>query len=123
MLLTMNQVLLIVLTLAAVVVATVLVIFLFQLRRTAAEAEKALGRAQELMEGFKETEARLNTNLDALGETVNHTKKALSVVSQLPLFFSSRASRPSSRYWPLLIPFLSYGWQLIKKIKEKKDGK
>lgn len=125
MLLTLNQVLLIILTLAAVVAATVLVMFLLQLRRTAREAEMALAKAQELMEGMKEIEAKLNANLDSVGEVLAGSKKALGGLSQLA-FLSPRnmfkSSSKLAKYWPLIIPLVRFGWQLMRKRKEKRDG-
>jgi uncharacterized protein YoxC len=68
MLLTLNQVLLIILTVAAAVAVAFLVTFLNQLRRTAREAEQALAKARELMDGLKEIEAKINTSLDDVGQ-------------------------------------------------------
>ena len=53
MTLTLNQVLWIILTVAAVVAVTFLAMFLNQLRRTAREGEKTLAKAQEMLDGMK----------------------------------------------------------------------
>jgi len=123
MLLTLNQVLFIILTVAAVVAVAYLVMFLSQLRRTAREGERTLIKAQEALDGIKELEAKLNANLDQVGEIVAHSRKAVAGISDLSLFLTTRILKPSVRFWPLLIPLIRYGWQLAKKRKEKKNGK
>ncbi len=114
--LTLNQVLLIILTVAAVVAVVFLVRFLVQLRRTAREGEKALAKAQELMDGMKEIEAKLNASLDDIGLVVQAAKKAATGLNQVTGF------RPSFKFWPLLLPIVRFGWLRLKKRKEKKDG-
>jgi len=68
MILTLNQVLNIILTVAAVVVVTFLVLFLNQLRKTAREAEKTMAKAQEAIDGLQVIEAKINAGLDGVGE-------------------------------------------------------
>jgi hypothetical protein len=122
MLLTLNQVLFIVLTIAAVVAVTVLVLFLLQLRRTAREGEKALAKAQELMNEFRIIEAKLNTSLDDVSEVLGKSKKAVAGISDIAFMLSTRVIRPSTKYWPILFPLLRYGWRQMKKRKEKTHG-
>ncbi len=122
MTLTLNQVLFIVLTVAAVVVVTVLTLFLNQLRRTAREGEKTLVKAQEAMEGLKVIEAKLNASLDDVGEVLKTSKKAASGLSEITFFLASKVVRPSAKYWPILFPLVRFGLQQMKKRKEKKDG-
>ena len=69
MTLTLNQVLGIILTVAAVVAVTFLALFLNQVRRTAREGEKTLAKAQEMMDGLKEIEAKVNASLDNVGKS------------------------------------------------------
>jgi uncharacterized protein YoxC len=120
--LSLNQVLFLVLTIAAVVAVVFLVRFLIQLRRTAREGEKTLAKAQELMEGFKEIEAKINMSLDDVGHVLQTSKKAASGVSEIAGFVTAKVIRPSARYWPFLFPLFRIGWQLVKKKKEKKHG-
>ncbi|MFO7732062.1 MAG: hypothetical protein R6X21_00255 [Candidatus Aminicenantes bacterium] len=122
MLLTLNQVLFIILTIAAVVVATLLALFLIQLRRTAREGEKALAKAQELMEGMKVIEAKIDTSLDDLGHVLQTSKRTVLQLSRLAYFFSPRGLRPSAKYWPFIFPLIRFGWQQLKKRKEKHHG-
>ncbi len=122
MLLTLNQVLGIILTVAAVVAMTFLVLFLNQLRRTAREGEKTLAKAQEMMDGLKEIEAKVNASLDDVGEVLATSKKAVTRLSWIMFFLTSKVIRPSARFWPFLFPLLRLGVQQIKKRKEKKDG-
>ena len=122
MTLTLNQVLAIILTVAAVVAVTFLALFLNQLRRTAREGEKTLAKAQEMMEGFKEIEAKVNASLDSVGEVLATSKKAVAGLSEVTFFLTSKIIRPSAKFWPFLFPLLRFGLQRMKKRKENKDG-
>lgn len=122
MLLTLNQVLGIILTVAAVVAVIFLALFLNQLRRTAREGEKTLAKAQEMMDGLKEIEAKVNASLDNVGEVLATSKKAVTGLSEITFFLTSKVIRPSAKYWPFLFPLLRLGLQQMKKRKEKKDG-
>ncbi len=121
MTLTLNQVLSIVLTVAAVVAVTFLAMFLSQLRRTAREGEKTLIKAQETMDGLQAIEAKLNASLDNVGEVLATSKKAISGLSEISLFITSKVIRPSVKYWPFIFPLVRFGLQQMKKRKEKKD--
>jgi len=120
--LTLNQVLGIILTVAAVVAVTFLALFLNQVRRTAREGEKTLAKAQEMMDGLKEIEAKVNASLDNVGEVLATSKKAVTGLSEITFFLTSKVIRPSAKYWPFLFPLLRLGLQQMKKRKEKKDG-
>ncbi len=122
MLLTLNQVLAIILTVAAVVVATLLALFLVQLRRTAREGERTLVKAQEVMDGMKAIETRIDAGLDDLGQVLQTSKRAVSRLSDITLFLSTKVLRPSAKYWPLLLPLIRFGWQQMKKRKERRHG-
>lgn len=122
MMLTLNQVLGIILTVAAVVAVTFLALFLNQLRRTAREGEKTLAKAQEMMDGLKEIEAKVNASLDNVGEVLAMSKKAVTGLSEITFYLTSKVIRPSAKYWPFLFPLLRFGLQQMKKRKEKKDG-
>jgi Tfp pilus assembly protein PilO len=121
MTLTLNQVLFIILTVAAVVAVTFLAMFLNQLRRTAREGEKTLVKAQETMDGLQAIEAKLNASLDNVGEVLATSKKAISGLSEISLFITSKFIRPSVKYWPFIFPLVRFGLQQMKKRKEKKD--
>ncbi len=120
--LTLNQILGIILTVAAVVAVIFLALFLNQLRRTAREGEKTLAKAQEMMDGLKEIEAKINASLDNVGEVLATSKKAVTGLSEVMFFLTSKVIRPSAKYWPFLFPLLRLGVQQMKKRKEKKDG-
>jgi hypothetical protein len=122
MMLTLNQVLGIILTVAAVVAVTFLVMFLVQLRRTAREGEKALVKVQETMDGLKSIEAKVDANLDNVGEVLAASKKAVSGLSEIAFFVTTKVVRPSAKYWPFLFPLVRLGLQQMKKRKEKRNG-
>lgn len=122
MALTFNQVLMLILTVAAVVAVTFLVMFLSQLRRTAREAERTLVKAQEAMDGLKVIEAKIDASLDDVGQVLTASKKAMTGLSAVTLFLASKVVRPSARYWPFLFPLLSFGLRRLKKKRRDKDG-
>lgn len=121
MLLTFNQVLYLILTVAAAVLVTYLVLFLIQLKRTFSEAEKAIQDLQSNLKKLEKIEDKLDRHLDEAGTIINSTKKTISGLSELSMFMTSRVIRPASRYWPILFPMLRFSWQLMKKRKEKKN--
>lgn len=121
MLLTFNQVLFLILTVAASVLTVFLVLFLVQLRRTAREAEKSFQDLQIALHKLEKIEGKLDRSLDEAGVIIDSTKKTLSGLSELSLFMTTRLVRPASGFWPVLLPLLRFGWQLIKKRKEKKN--
>ncbi|HOJ26931.1 MAG: DUF948 domain-containing protein [Candidatus Saccharicenans sp.] len=123
MLLTFNQTLFLILTVAAVVIAVFLVLFLIQLRRTAREAEKSFQELQVTLDKLKKIEDKLDHRLDETGKVIESAKKTVSGLSELSLFLTTRVIRPASRYWPVLFPLVRFGWQMIKKRKEKKNGR
>jgi len=122
MTLTLYQVLGIILTVAAVVAVSFLTMFLIQLRRTAREAEATLVKAQEAMDSLKVIEAKIDANLDSVGQILATSKKAMIGLSEITFFLTSKVVRPSARYWPFLFPLLGFGLRRLKKRKENKDG-
>jgi hypothetical protein len=120
MMLTLNQVLWIILTVAAVVVLVFLTMFLNQLRRTAREAETTLVKARGAIDELQVIESKLNASLDGIGQVVAVSKKAVSGISEATSFLQARVIRPSAKYWPLLlVPLLRLGLHAMKKRKEK----
>jgi predicted PurR-regulated permease PerM len=119
--LTLNQFLFLIITFAVVVAVTFLVLFLIQLRKTALEGEKTLTEIRELVKDLKETERKVNAAVDDLGETIQASKKAVTNLSEIILFLTTKVIRPASKYWPVLFPLLRFGWQQLKKRKEKKN--
>jgi hypothetical protein len=122
MVLTLNQVLSIILTVAAAVVVVFLVLFLAQVRKTARQAEQALAKAQELMDGLKEIEAKVNAGLDDVGQVLQTSKKAAAGLTQAAGFLSAQVARPAARFWPVLLPIVTLALRKLKKRKEKRDG-
>ncbi len=121
--LTLSQFLHLILTLSAVVAVTFLVMFLIQLRKTAREGEKALVDFRELAANLNTTNQKVNQKIDELGSVVDATRKAATGLSRASMFFSSGFMRPTSRYWPFLIPLLRLVMrQWKKKKKEIKNG-
>lgn len=104
MLLTLNQTLFIVLTVAAVVVAVFLVLFLAQLRRTAQEGERTLAEVRELAAGLKDLERKIDARIDDVGELLESSKKTAAGLAQASLFLTTKVVSPASRYWPIIFP-------------------
>ncbi|OQX54840.1 MAG: hypothetical protein B5M54_04335 [Candidatus Aminicenantes bacterium 4484_214] len=119
--LTLNQFLLLVLTLAAVVVSTVVVIFLLQLRRTSRKAEATLDDISHLVKNLNDISQKANEDLAAASELIESSKKIAGGLADISWFASTKLIRPSSKYWPLLFPLVRMGWRQWKKLKRKEE--
>jgi hypothetical protein len=114
-----------VITIAAVVVSTLLVILFIQLRKTAKEGEETLRELRGLILNLKNTNQKFNARIDDAGEIVEASKKTAASLAEIAFFISTRIIRPSSKYWPFIFPLIRLGWRQIKrkKQKEEKNGK
>lgn len=119
--LTLNQTLFLVLTIAAVVVVVFLILFLIQIRRTALEGERTLAEVRELAVSLKEIERKINARIDDVGELLESSKQTAAGLAQASLFLTTKVVSPASRYWPLLYPLLRIGWKQLKKMKKRKE--
>jgi len=120
--LTLNQLLLIILTLAAVVIAIYLVRFLAQLRRVTAEAEKTMVEVRELVKNLGELDNLIKERLVNLGEFMEASKRTAVNLSEASYFLTTKVLGPSSKVLPLALPLASFLWKQIRKRKEKKHG-
>jgi uncharacterized membrane protein (DUF106 family) len=120
MALTLNQFLFLILTIGAVVVVVFLVLLLLQLRRTAAEAEKALAELRQAADNLKHIEASVQERLDDVGRLIDVGKKAAHGVSQAAQVFGSGAFKPISKIWPVIVPIVGY---LVRRWKSRKEEK
>jgi len=124
MALTLNQFLLLVITIAVVVAVTFLAFFLAQVRRTAREGEETLIEIKSLVRNLEETSRKVNKNLDGFNDILEASKKAVIGLSEISwVLLSAKAIKPSSKYWPMLFPLLRLGWRQLKKRKEGKNVK
>jgi CHASE1-domain containing sensor protein len=122
MVLTLNQLLFIILTFAAVVAVVFLVMLLVQLRRAAVEAEKTLAEARKLAENLNELEKSVKGRVDDLGQIMEASKKTILQVSEASFFLTRRLFGPTTRYWPLIFPLARFVWKrLRKRRKERKN--
>lgn len=121
--LTLNQFLLLVITVAVVVAVTFLITLFVQLRKTAKEGERTLVELRKLINNLKETEQKVNAKIDDLDDVFNATKKTAASISEIALFFSSKIIKPSSKFWLILLPILRLSWRRLKKRKEDKNVK
>lgn len=121
--LTLNQFLFLVITIAVVVAVTFLALLIVQIRRTARAGEETLVEIKKLVRNLKETDQKINTKIDELSPMLEATKKTAVSISEIALFLTTRIFKPSSKYLPLLLPLLRFGWRRIKKRKEDKNGK
>jgi uncharacterized protein YoxC len=119
--LTLNQFLLLVITLAVIVAVVFLVNLLRQLRKTAREAEKTLIEIKMLVGETRETSRILQSRIEDVGELVQASKKTAVSVSEIAWFATTKILRPSSKYWPFLFPLMRLGWRQAKKFKEEKN--
>jgi predicted PurR-regulated permease PerM len=121
--LTLNQFLLLVITIAVVAAVTFLITLFVQLRKTAKEGEKTLVELREVISNLKQTEQKVNARVDDLGDFFKSTKKTATNISEITWVLATRAIKPSSKYWPFLFPLIRLGWRRLKKRKEDKNGK
>jgi len=122
MAITLNQLLFIILTLAAVVAVIFLVRFLVQLRRAAIEGEKTLAETRKLIENLNELEKVVKEKIEDLGQIMEASKKTVLNLSEASVFLTTRILRPATRYWPLIYPLVTFLWKRFRKRKEKKNG-
>ena len=115
MLLTLNQTLFLVISLAFVVAVVFLVLFLVQIRRTAREGERTLVELREVAEGLKGIEQKVNSRIDDVGEILESSKKTVAGHSKASLFLTMNVVRPASKYLLILYPLLRLGWRQLKK--------
>jgi hypothetical protein len=120
--LTLNQFLLLVLTFAAVVVAVYLVRFLARLRGVAEEGEKTMVEVRKLVENLNELDGLIKDRLVNLEEFMEASKRTAVNLSEASFFLTTRILRPSSRFWPVMLPLASFFWKKFRKRKEKKHG-
>jgi len=121
--LTLNQFLLLLITIAVIVAITVFVMFIFQLRSAAKQGEETLVKLKELIANLSEVSKKVNTKVDDLGQTLEAAKKMAVNLAEIAGYFATRIFKPSSKYFFLLLPLLRFAWRHIKKTKEDKHGK
>jgi hypothetical protein len=121
--LTLNQFLLLVITVAAVIAVTYLVILMRQLRRTAREAEETLVEIRMLAGEARVTSRKFQSKIEDAGEMVLASKKIAMSLSEIAWFVTVKILRPSSKYWPFVFPLIRLGWRQAKKLKEDKNGR
>jgi len=116
--LTLDQFLLLVITIAVVVAVTFLITLFLQLRRTAKEGEKTLGEIRSLVTSLTQASQKATERIDDVEEMLKTAKKTASQLSEITWFLSSKIIKPSSKYWPIVLPVLRLGWRQWKKRKE-----
>jgi ABC-type protease/lipase transport system fused ATPase/permease subunit len=119
--LTLNQFLLLVITIAVVVAVTFLINLMRQLRKTAHEAEETLVEVKKLVGEARETSRSVQAKIEDVGELVQASKKTAVSISEIAWFVTTKILRPSSKYWPFLFPLIRLGWRQAKKFKEEKN--
>ncbi len=123
MTLTFNQALFLILTVAAVVAAVYLVRLFVQLRRTAAEGEKALAEIAELARHLKELDLVVKEQVEELAKTIAASKKAAVNVAEASSLITSKFVRPPFRFLPLILPVAQFLWRQVgKRKKERAHG-
>ena len=123
MALTLEQFLFLVITIAVVVAVTFIVLFLIQLRKTAKEGENTLIEINSLAKSLQETSDKVGTRIEDLDGVFKTAKQAAIGLAEISLLMTARIIRPTAKFWPLLFPLFRIGRQLLKKRKEKKNGK
>jgi hypothetical protein len=118
--LTLNQILFLVLTFAAVVVAVFLVLLFTQLRRTAAEGQRALAEMRTLAQHLTELDLVVKEKVETLGATLEASKKAAVNFGQASALITSNFVKPASRFFPLVLPIAQF---VLRQWKKKKENR
>jgi len=118
--LTLNQVLSLVLTFAAVILVIYLIRFLAQIRRTAAEGEKTLAELGVLAKHLTELDLVVKEKVEDLGKTLDASKRAAVNISEASSLITMKIIRPSSKFLPIALPIACFVWRQWKKRKERK---
>ena len=121
--LTLDQFLLLVITIAVVIAVTFLITLFLQLRRTAKEGEETLGEIRSLVKSLTQASQKAIEKIDDVEETLQTAKKAAVQLSEITWFLSSKIIKPSSKYWPIVLPVFRLGWRQWKKHKENQHVK
>jgi len=116
--LTLDQFLHLVITFAVVVAVTFLISLFLRLRRTAKEGEKTLVEIRSLVENLNQASQKAMDKIDDVDETLQTAKKTFVQLSEITRFMASSIIKPSSKYWPVVLPILRLGWRRWKKRKE-----
>ena len=119
--LTLNQFLLLVLTLAAVILVTFLVGLLIQLRKTARKASSTIDEFGELAKRLNQTTAKVEGKLENVDTLIQTTRKAAEGLSEVAWFATTKLIRPSSKFWPYIFPFIKLGLRQVRQQKQKKE--
>jgi hypothetical protein len=119
--LTLNQFLFLIITLALVAAVTAFIILAFQLKRTAAEAEKTLAEYKELAKNLQILDRIIKDKMDELGHTLQAARQAAGQVSGATMWLSSKIVRPGFKWWPLVAPVVRFVWRQWKKRKEERN--
>ena len=119
--LTLNQFLLLVLTLAAVILVTFLVGLLIQLRKTARKASSTIEEFGELAKRLNQTTAKVEGKLENVDTLIQTTRKAAEGLSEVAWFATTKLIRPSSKFWPYIFPFIKLGLRQVHQQKQKKE--
>jgi hypothetical protein len=119
--LTLNQLLFIILTFAAVILVTFLISLLIQLRKTARKASTALEEFGQLATRLNQATTKVEGKLDDVDSLIETTKKAADGLSEVAWFATTKLIRPSSKFWPYIFPIIKFGWKQMHQQKKKKE--
>lgn len=119
--LTLNQLLLLILTFAAVILVTFLVSLLIQLRKTARKASVAIEEFGQLANRLSQTAARVEGKLEDVDSLIETAKKAADGLSEVTWFATTKLIRPSSKFWPYIFPIIKLGWKQMHRQNQKKE--
>ena len=115
----LTNILLIVLTVAAVVAVVFLVRLSIQLQRTAEEAEKTLVEVRVLAGRLSELDLEVKARVEELGDTLRVSRKAAGGFSDAAMLVSSKLLPPQAKYLPFVVPVARFVLRQMKKKKEK----
>ena len=117
--LTLNEFLLLVITIAVVGIAVFLIMLFIQIKKTAKAGEETLEEITDLVKELKTVSQEIQPAIKDAGEMIDSARKTAGNLKKITDVITIKIIRPYSRYWPVLFPLLKIGWKQIKKRKKK----
>ncbi len=117
---TLTQIFLLVLIVAAVVAIVFLVRLFIQLRTTAGEAEKTLAEVRVLVQRLSELDLEVKARVEELGDTLRVSRKAAVGVSAATMQIASKLLPGPAKFLPLALPVAGFVLRRMQKKKEKR---
>ena len=89
-----------------------------QLKSLLTDLEKTSSEARDLVSNLKSVSGKVDADLDKVDEILDTTKETVATAKESLKFVNTKVLKQSAGLLAL-IPAIKFGWDLIKKFKEK----